>query len=417
MSQISPVLIYGGLITAVLSGLLLVGWAILSHHAGSAEARKQAARILAVVVLYITVFGSLFMMLSVRELRTEIDVRREYQDEGMDAGALEVAETFDYTALMGPFSYGTSQIFPPYPYVNETQIAPFIRFFPVSPPRPDRVSYHANITHPGGLVNVSAMMHGMFWEHTYIVSMWSRENGSWVLLDEGTGIVTALAWLVEIEYAYDADSLTEVRLIVGMNASSDVVLAIRGESCLCALTASPLPVLILLVAILSVVSTLILIEVDRSWQAVKKPPRHVTRDNLMENDTRVAIIKAVHENPGLTFSTLKRLVPRSPRTLLQQLGILQRFGLVRSREIRHNTALFDASSSESIEVFHYFTSSPKFGPILKALKADPGISFVHLQQRLNEPRSTLMRKIKTLEQYKLVFVSRVDGELVGIEPR
>lgn len=156
-------------------------------------------------------------------------------------------------------------------------------------------------------------------------------------------------------------------MLIGLNASSDVIFIARGLMEHPELSESitiNLMFIVILVGMVIFLTIIVILEINYGWQSIKTPPRRVTAENVMENDIRREIVRLIREHPRITFSSIKRHVVRSPRTVLEHLGILQRFNVVRSRDIRHNTAFFDASLTDKEWYFQYFLAKDKFFTIL-----------------------------------------------------
>lgn len=204
---------------------------------------------------------------------------------------------------------------------------------------------------------------------------------------------------------------------VHLNGSTDIesnVAETLNYSTLPATETTPLPFCLILAAmmILPVVSVL---ERDIAVHPLRKHPKRVTIESLMENETRAVIMQTIEARPGITFSELRRAVARSPRTVLQQLSILQRFGRIRSREIRHNTAFFDGTTSDVHDTADYFASNRGYSRILQKIGSNPGRNLVDLCGLLDLPRSTIARKLQILESYHIITVSREGKNIVAIK--
>ncbi|MBN2150631.1 MAG: hypothetical protein JW839_04195 [Candidatus Lokiarchaeota archaeon] len=376
------------------------------HNAGSIT-RVQHLRVLIFVILYALIVGTSLLALSGRTARTTVHIERHYQNPSMDSEALSAAESFDYGAIVGEGMYYDADIFPPYPYENGTVFMP-ARY------QPSSVSYRANITRPAAVVNASAAIAG--WdEFYYLRDAWMLANGSWFEASSIANISVAVEWLVDVAYEEGGACSYDIVQIIGLNATRDVIFFARGAAIVCALELPSTWPYLVFVPVLFVLGSFVLLEASRYYSSFKRPPRHVTAENVMENETRVAIVQAIRGSPGITFSEIVRVVVRSPRTILEHLGVLQRFHVVRAREIRHNTAFFDATAGEGRDLIDYFSSHAAFKATTIAIKDNPRISFIALQKLVGEPRSTLIRKVRILEQHGVVRVTREAGRLVAME--
>jgi DNA-binding transcriptional ArsR family regulator len=407
MSLPSPIVV---LLPCAVACVVLLAFtqAIMGRHAGSVS-RAQRARVVLFSVLYLSAIGSSVLAFSLQWVHTDVHVERHYQDPVADQDALVTVETFNYGTFMNPVQFANESIFPPYPYRDHLEL--FSNEY-----QPWSVSYVANITRPAATVNISSTVSA--WGGLYqLREIWSLANGTWGRLNDTGSLLVGVEWFVEVKYREDGLSrFSEIVMVIGVNATRGVIFVARGIYLeIPIVDFMPCWVCYLIPVAFFLVCQAMVLEASRAAAPFKRPPRHVTAENLMENDTRVAVVEAVRDNPGITFSGLLRIVRRSPRTMLEQLGVLQRFGIVRAREIRHNTAFFDGAASEERDVLDYFSSHDKFQALLQAIKDAPGITFIALQRRLVEPRSTLMRKVKILEQHGVVKLAREAGQFVSIE--
>nr|MDO8087669.1 hypothetical protein [Candidatus Sigynarchaeum springense] len=386
---------------------LLLGIRVAMVRNGGSIARVQLVRVLFFVILYGMIVGSTFLALSARTVHTTVTIKRYYQDPATDSQALSEAESFNYSAVVGAGSLYNADIFPPYPYTNGTVFNP-------DHYQPSSVSYRANITRPASTINVSAIIAG--WSDWYYLrEAWSLDNGTWSEVASMRNITVAVEWLVDVDYEERGGCITDVVQIIGLNATRDVIFFARGAAIVCLDVFQNWLSSIIAFVGLPLLGLFVLLEASRYYGSFKRPPRHLTAENVMENETRVAIVQAIRGTPGITFSELVRVVMRSPRTILEHLGILQRFHIVRAREIRHNTAFFDSAADKNRDLLDYFSSHVAFKATVRAIKESPRISFVALQKMVGEPRSTLMRKVRILEQHGVVRVTRDAGRLVALD--
>ncbi|HME51146.1 MAG TPA: hypothetical protein VKM55_02915 [Candidatus Lokiarchaeia archaeon] len=388
----------------------------LHAHRGSIDKKRQLSRLISFACLLCSIMGTLFILISFQFQTTTVHVQRIYEDPAIDSESLTRAETFNYTEVVGALPEPLD-VFPPYHYENKSWFKPFGAL--LGQPSAS-IYYDANITHPNATLNITARIRSTFLNLYQNLSIGVMLNGTWHHFNETHLLIANITWLADIRYSLSNNSyFQDVHMIVGLNASRDVILIVRGFVTLyaaCACTTTPaffsyIPIGGMFIAL----SIFIVIEVNYGRQTLKRPQRRITAENVMENETRQEIVRIVHDYPGITFSAIKRQVLLSPRTVLEQLGILQRFGVIRARDIRHNTVFFGTGTNEKQDLLLYFVANDKFRAILKALQLSPRIDFITLQARVNASRSTLMRKIRILEKFGIISITRTSGRLTAID--
>nr|MDO8110060.1 winged helix-turn-helix transcriptional regulator [Candidatus Sigynarchaeota archaeon] len=122
----------------------------------------------------------------------------------------------------------------------------------------------------------------------------------------------------------------------------------------------------------------------------------ITRENLLENENRAAIYYLIRADPGIYLYKIMTRMNIDSRTANWHLHMLEEFSLIRSTRIGNNTIYFDASVDHGHEIVHYYMHKQSAPDIFRAILTNPGISFTQLLTVVNLPRSTLIRKVKTL---------------------
>lgn len=161
--------------------------------------------------------------------------------------------------------------------------------------------------------------------------------------------------------------------------------------------------------------------VAKSIHSEKTRQKLITEDNILDNETRRRIIALVKESPGIHFSRIKTLLNLSPRTIRDQLDVLVSFGQIKAISINGKKAYFvpDSeilSSSKRMTSLSLLAFLQRSGTetLLRALFSSPGTSFTSIMDLLQEPRSTIRRKIRTLEHRHYVNVTRIGREMIAI---
>jgi hypothetical protein len=159
----------------------------------------------------------------------------------------------------------------------------------------------------------------------------------------------------------------------------------------------------------------------RSRTATGTRPNSITPANVMDSDTRKRIKALVDANPGIHFSRIKGLLGMSPRTIRDQLHLLVKFGHVipmdvdgkKSYIVQGSLPGAEISDIAAVQVLAFVQHSGR-ETLVESLLSDPGASFSRLCTATNEPRSTVRRKVKAMEDRGFVVVDRSGREMVSI---
>nr|MDO8111850.1 hypothetical protein [Candidatus Sigynarchaeota archaeon] len=217
-------------ILSMLVLLLVLAKLVLRNHQGSIDTRRQAIRISLFVGLYVLLLMTGFMSISTRVVRITVTIDRHYQDVAIDGEALNRTENFNYTAVIGSL-FGIQTMFPPFPYNSSERIvfSPFSNMYGVS--LSTGIMYRAIITHPNATVNMTQVMVDSDWTPSLeSTSIASRENGSWHVPNTADNLLIPITWLVEANYSESGSMFVDARVLVGLNASLDVIFIARTEN-------------------------------------------------------------------------------------------------------------------------------------------------------------------------------------------
>lgn len=162
--------------------------------------------------------------------------------------------------------------------------------------------------------------------------------------------------------------------------------------------------------------------VARSIHVERTRPKLITQDNVMGNETRSKIMVLVENCPGIHFSRMKTMLGLSPRTIRDQLHVLLSFGKISAVTIdgkksyfTPSTGYLDDNEKQSwLSMLTFFRRGGKEN-LLRAILRNPGASFMSIVNATSEPRSTIRRKLNTLEQRKYVSITRMGDEMVSID--
>ncbi len=165
--------------------------------------------------------------------------------------------------------------------------------------------------------------------------------------------------------------------------------------------------------------------VTRGWYKTRSGagtrPNSVTAANVMNNATRRRIKSLVAANPGIHFSRIKGQLGMSPRTIRDQLHILEKFGHVTAMDVDGKRSYVvpgsmpAAASSErsAIPVLAFMQRGGREA-VVGALLSSPGTRFTRLCDAVGGPRSNVRRKVEAMEARGYVIVDRAGREMVSI---
>ncbi|NMC04562.1 MAG: hypothetical protein GYA24_05085 [Candidatus Lokiarchaeota archaeon] len=143
----------------------------------------------------------------------------------------------------------------------------------------------------------------------------------------------------------------------------------------------------------------------------------ITRDTLLDNETRRAIFDVICKHPGIHFSAIKRRVDKDSRTLMIHLRVLERFEMIRAENFNNSKAYFDFFLPKGHDSFYFHLQKDKVHDILAAIMAHPGISLATLASIIGDavPNSTFYRKIKVMLENNMLSARYDDGKIVGLD--
>nr|MDO8111817.1 hypothetical protein [Candidatus Sigynarchaeota archaeon] len=140
----------------------------------------------------------------------------------------------------------------------------------------------------------------------------------------------------------------------------------------------------------------------------------LTRQKLLENPNRQRILELVRMEPGIHFSRIKAAINKESRTVQWHLKMLVKYDFIREEKFGNNIVYFDFLLNKQYDRLHYNLHKDGILSILKNIFVQPGITLMALMDKLQLPRSTLMRKVKTLIDEGLVKVSFLANQMMSL---
>ncbi len=142
----------------------------------------------------------------------------------------------------------------------------------------------------------------------------------------------------------------------------------------------------------------------------------LSRDTVLNNETRRAIFEGIRRLPGIHLSAIRKAVDKDSRTTMIHLRVLERFEMIRAENFGKSKSYYDFFLSKEHDVFYHFSHKDKVRDIYAAVLSQPGISMAVLAARFSDtiPHPTLYRKVKTLLENNLLSGTFDAGQLVAI---
>ncbi|MBN2153777.1 MAG: hypothetical protein JW839_20130 [Candidatus Lokiarchaeota archaeon] len=142
----------------------------------------------------------------------------------------------------------------------------------------------------------------------------------------------------------------------------------------------------------------------------------LTRDTVLNNETRRRILDLIRERPGIHLSTIKKATEIGSRTAMVHLRVLERFQMIRAEKYDNIKAYFDYILPKENDLFYHYLQKGKMREIYSAVLARPGISMVELASLFRDsiPQPTLYRKVKALLDCDLLDGTIGSGQIVAL---
>jgi DNA-binding transcriptional ArsR family regulator len=140
----------------------------------------------------------------------------------------------------------------------------------------------------------------------------------------------------------------------------------------------------------------------------------IIRDHLLENQARAAIFQLIKEEPGINFSSIKERTRFDSRTVQWHVKMLEKFDFIRVASFGNNVIYFDFFFDRTHDVVYYYLQKDGVIDIVRVVIHNQAVPFTALLNALGMPRSTLMRRIKTLIEEGILEGKIEANQLVNI---
>jgi DNA-binding transcriptional ArsR family regulator len=110
----------------------------------------------------------------------------------------------------------------------------------------------------------------------------------------------------------------------------------------------------------------------------------LTRETVLDNETRRRIFDIIRVRPGIHFSAIRKAVDTDSRTIMIHLRVLERFEMIRTTNYNNSRAYFDFFLYRENDLFFHYSHKDKVREIYAALLSQPGISLGSLASVFRE---------------------------------
>jgi len=135
--------------------------------------------------------------------------------------------------------------------------------------------------------------------------------------------------------------------------------------------------------------------------------------DILNNQKRKKIYYFIQKNPGVYFNRIIRELQLSNHIVVWHLNMLLKFGFIKKDKFENHIIYFDSNFNVKNKAINYLTSKEKSKKIIKYLKIyDFGITKTQLSKDLGMHINTIIKYLKFLEFFKIVFKKKVSKRVV-----
>lgn len=136
--------------------------------------------------------------------------------------------------------------------------------------------------------------------------------------------------------------------------------------------------------------------------------RRLTRDDLLDNDLRAAIVEIVEDEPGIHVSALADRLDVAPATIMYHARMLDEFDLLSLDEAGRETRCYSPRHGREVREVQRLLRSEAKRDLVDLVLESPGINMSQAARRLDRDRSTIKYHADRLEEAGLLVTDR-DG--------
>ncbi|UCC18973.1 MAG: winged helix-turn-helix transcriptional regulator [Promethearchaeota archaeon] len=163
-------------------------------------------------------------------------------------------------------------------------------------------------------------------------------------------------------------------------------------------------------------SKLKMMSVDLNYRAIEEILRSLvkkkiiregtklSRNEILNNETRKKIYEFIIKNPGAYFNRIAREVELNKAVIIWHINILEKFAFIKREEFENHEIFFEIDINENNNRFRFITSKEKSKKIINFLKQyDYGITKTHLSAELGMHHNTISKYLRILEEFNVVI--------------
>ncbi|MHA2394252.1 MAG: hypothetical protein ACXAEX_20135 [Promethearchaeota archaeon] len=130
----------------------------------------------------------------------------------------------------------------------------------------------------------------------------------------------------------------------------------------------------------------------------------LSRNDILNNETRKQIYEFIKENPGVYFNRIVRELEIHKPVIIWHVDMLEKFAFIRREEFENHEVFFEVNLDENDNKFRFFTAKEKSRKIIEYLRQhDYGITKTHLSTDLGMHHNTISKYLQMLEDFNVII--------------
>lgn len=137
------------------------------------------------------------------------------------------------------------------------------------------------------------------------------------------------------------------------------------------------------------------------------PGTKLMKNNVTENDTRNDILNFIRKHPGKNINEIMRAHNLGSNLALWHLSALEKFRLIRSKEIGNRKIFFIYNADTKYDEYHYYLHNDVVLTIIRfMIQENHAFKVTQIAEGLGKNHNTIKKYLKVLQQLKLVKVEK-----------
>jgi len=163
-------------------------------------------------------------------------------------------------------------------------------------------------------------------------------------------------------------------------------------------------------------SKLKIVSIDLNYRAIEEILRSLvkkkiiregtklSRDEILNNETRKKIYEFIIKNPGVYFNRIVREIELNKAVVIWHINMLEKFAFIRREDFENHDIFFEVNIDEKNNRFRFIMAKEKSKRIIEFLKKyDYGITKTHLSTELGMHHNTISKYLRMLEDFNVVI--------------